>query len=140
MQPIIEETTEEISADRQAIGAALMAFNEERAPTKLGSYVVRLRAPGGEIIGGLSAHHFYDWLHIEILIVPEEFRKQGIGTELIRLAEQHARAKGCTGVWLDTFEHQAPRFYQKLGYTEFGRLEGHPSGARRYFLQKRFSE
>ena len=138
MQPIIEETTEQMPADRQAIAAALMAFNTAKRPTDLGSYVVRLRTAEGETIGGLAAHYYYDWLHVEILALPEESRGQGLGTKLIKLAEEHARSKGCIGVWLDTFEHQAPKFYEKLGYTEFGRIEGHPIGSRRYFFMKRF--
>jgi hypothetical protein len=42
----------------------------------------------------------------------------------------------CTDVSLDTFEFQARPFYEKLGYTIFGTLEGYPPGYRQYFLTK----
>jgi hypothetical protein len=34
--------------------------------------------------------------------------------------------RGHSGVWVDTFEFQAPGFYQKLGYEVFGVLPDHP--------------
>ena len=38
--------------------------------------------------------------------------------------------------WLDTFEFQARGFYERLGYTCFGRLEDYPPGFARYFMKK----
>ncbi len=32
---------------------------------------------------------------------------------------------------------QARGFYEKLGYSVFGRLDDHPKGSARYFLNKR---
>ena len=45
--------------------------------------------------------------------------------------------RGCVGARLDTFEFQAPGFYEKLGYTRFGRIDDHPRGYSRFFMQKR---
>ena len=53
-----------------------------------------------------------------------------------RAAEQEALARGCRGVYLDTFSFQAPGFYRKQGYTEFGELEGIPPGHSHYFFRK----
>jgi RimJ/RimL family protein N-acetyltransferase len=52
-------------------------------------------------------------------------------------AEDIARAHGCIGLWLDTYEFQARGFYEKLGFTLFGTLDDHPVGRKRFFLQKR---
>ena len=73
-----------------------------------------------------------------LLFVPEDLRGQGLGTALLRQAEEIARARHCTGVWLDTFAFQALPFYQKLGYTIFGELKDHPRGISQYWLQRRF--
>jgi GNAT superfamily N-acetyltransferase len=50
-------------------------------------------------------------------------------------AEEEGRRRGCTAVWLDTFEFQARPFYEKLGYSNFGTLD-YPAGFKRFFLQK----
>ncbi|WP_271408380.1 GNAT family N-acetyltransferase [Pseudomonas sp. Q1-7] len=90
-----------------------------------------------EVIGGLYGEIFYRWLFIELLAIPEQSKGQGIGTRLMEMAEDVAREKGCVGIWLDTFDFQAPAFYQKQGYTEFGHLDDFPPGHKRFFFQKR---
>jgi GNAT superfamily N-acetyltransferase len=68
--------------------------------------------------------------------VDDRFRGAGHGSALIEAAEQLARERDCIGVNLDTFEYQARPFYEKLGYTVFGTLEGYPPGYRQFFLAK----
>ena len=134
----IEATTEPVDADRQAIVDGLIAYNESKFSTLgLADFVLRLRDSKGEMIGGLAAHLFYDWLHVEVLFVPEALRGKGVGTELMRRAEEFAVARGAIGVSLDTFEFQAPEFYTSRGYTVYGVIEDHPRGSRRYYLEKR---
>ncbi len=90
-----------------------------------------------EVIGGLYGSIFYRWLFIELLAVPEQTRGQGTGSKLLDMAEELAREKGCVGIWLDTFDFQAPEFYPKHGFTRFGQLDDFPPGHQRYFFQKR---
>ncbi|GFM75669.1 MULTISPECIES: GNAT family N-acetyltransferase [Pseudomonas] len=91
----------------------------------------------GEVIGGLYGEIFYRWLFIELLAIPEQTRGQGIGSRLIHMAEDVAREKDCVGIWLDTFDFQAPSFYERHGFTEFGHLNDFPPEHKRFFLQKR---
>lgn len=58
-----------------------------------------------------------------------------MGAHLVMLAEQRAIARGCHSAYLDTFSFQAPEFYARLGYVEFGRLPYPPRGER-IFLRK----
>ncbi|WP_397453461.1 GNAT family N-acetyltransferase [Pseudomonas sp. NA-150] len=92
-----------------------------------------------EIIGGLYGRTLYSWLFVELLAVPEQTRGQGMGSRLLRMAEEHARKKGCVGIWLDTFSFQAPEFYRKHGFTEFAQLNDFPPGHQRIFFQKRLN-
>jgi len=139
MTPQIVATDAPSSADREAILKQLIEFNEARAGvTPLRQFAVLLRDPhSDETIGGLYAYSFYDWLYIDVLIVPETLRGRGFGTELMRRVEAQAVAQGCGGIWLNTFSFQARGFYEKLGYEVFGALDDHPRGAQRYFMRKR---
>ena len=101
------------------------------------TFALVLRDPdSNEVIGGLYGKVSYRWLLIDLVSVPESMRGQGIGEQLMRMAEEVARMKNCTGIWLETFSFQAPGFYQKLGYSEFGRLADYPPGHTRFYYQK----
>jgi len=92
-----------------------------------------------EVVGGLYGKILYRWLFVELLTVPEQTRGQGMGTRLMRMAEEFAREKGCIGVWLDTFSFQAPEFYRKHGFSEFGHIDDYPPGHQRIFFKKRLN-
>lgn len=135
-------TTEEPSdTDRQALLDFLVNYNASCVgETPFRQFALFLRdAESAEIVGGLYAYVLYDWLAIELLIVPEEHRGQGVGSELVRRTEAHAAELGCIGVWLNTFSFQARGFYEKLGYEVFGALDEHPRGSQRFFLRKRLT-
>lgn len=78
----------------------------------------------------------FEWLFVNWLWVADAYRKHGIGTQLMAGAEAAARAHGCRAAYLDTFTFQAPRFYQRLGYREFGRLDDFPPGHSRIWFSK----
>jgi GNAT superfamily N-acetyltransferase len=82
----------------------------------------------------------YDWLAVELLFVPEDLRRSGVGSRLLCEAEDQARARGCIGAWLDTFSFQAREFYEQLGYSVIGTILDHPVGGARYFLTKRWDK
>jgi GNAT superfamily N-acetyltransferase len=90
------------------------------------------------VIGGLWGITVFEWLLIQMLVVPEDLRGQGVGSALLSTAEQTARARGCRGVHLGTFSFQAPEFYRKMGYTNFGLLENFPPGHAQLYFCKRF--
>ncbi|MEM7424288.1 MAG: GNAT family N-acetyltransferase [Pseudomonadota bacterium] len=62
-------------------------------------------------------------------------RGSGLGQALVREVEAEAMRRGCTAAALDTYSWQAPGFYRKLGYVEFGRLD-YPNGTSRHYLRK----
>lgn len=134
----IERSQNPTDEEEQAILLPLRAYNASKAGVSRQEPIALLvRDDSGEILGGLYARVFYQWMFIELLSVPEQARGQGLGSKLMRMAEDVAREKECVGVWLDTFDFQAPGFYQKLGYSELGQIVDYPPGHKRLFFQKR---
>ncbi len=100
--------------------------------------VIPLYDDAGLVSGGLWGCTNFQWLHVQMLFVPEARRGQGIGAALMRSAEAEARARACRGAFVDTFSFQAVSFYQKLGYSLYGELPDYPPGYSQLFFRKRF--
>jgi GNAT superfamily N-acetyltransferase len=81
----------------------------------------------------------FEWLFINWLWVADSYRKHGVGSQLMAGAEAAARDHGCRAAYLDTFTFQAPKFYERLGYREFGRLNDFPPGYARIWFTKALS-
>ena len=62
--------------------------------------------------------------YLEGWYVDEDFRQQGLGTELVRAAEQWARSHGCSEMASDAElgNELSQQAHEKLGYTETSRL------------------
>lgn len=137
---IVDETPD--PSLREAILRPLRDYNA----SKVGAVVIEplavfLRHPENDaIIGGLWGTSAAGWLYIELLYVPDALRTRGIGSSLIRKAEEIAAKRGCVGIRLDTFSFQAPGFYEKLGYRTFGKLIGHPEGHEQIYFFKNLTK
>ncbi len=124
-------------ADLNTVFEGLRAHNAARVGDPGYSPLhVLLRDGGGEVRGGLAGDVFLGWLFVRYLWVAEEHRGGGYGERLLREAEDEAQSRGCHAIWLDTFSFQAPGFYRRLGFREFGRLDDYPAGHTRHFLWK----
>ncbi|PAU60464.1 GNAT family N-acetyltransferase [Pseudomonas sp. PICF141] len=137
----IELSKNATQEERDAILTPLRAYNASKAGTTVSEQIALLvRNDRDEILGGLYGRVFYQWLFIELLSVPELARGQGMGSKLMQMAEELAREKECIGIWLDTFDFQAPEFYKKHGYSELGHIADYPPGHKRFFFQKRLMD
>ncbi|MEL3971537.1 GNAT family N-acetyltransferase [Rossellomorea oryzaecorticis] len=134
-------TQQWVQEDSDYIRKKLIEYNmssiDEKVKTPLEKVSFVIRDDHDEIVGGVVGETFWHHLHIDYLWVAEEYRKEGYGVKLIERLEDYARGKGCYLAVLDTFSFQAPDFYKKLGYREFGVLEGFPKGSRQHFMEKR---
>lgn len=128
----------EDEATEKAVEDGLIGFNHAAVgPNDWRPLTLSVRRAGEvEPAGGLVGHTFFGWLFVRLFFLPEDLRRQGLGRELLRRAEDEARARGCVGVHLDTFSFQARGFYEKQGYAVFGAIPDCPPGHSRFFLSK----
>jgi len=121
-------TEEEVQSGE--IGRRLREFNYTYVGEYPATQYIRLNAreADGSVVGGIRAVVALFWLRVEVLWVDEAVRERGIGSRLLADAERLAREMGARNAALETFEWQAPRFYQKHGYEEVARLEGYVKG------------
>lgn len=136
----MEITQQEIAEDRDFIRKKVIEHNnaslpeEEKSQFEQMSFIVRNDA--GEIIGGLTATGFWRHLHIDFLWVAPEARGQRIAEKLMAQAEVYARSKGHRLMVVDTLSFQAPEFYKKQGFSEFGVIADFPEGHSHHYFEK----
>ena len=120
-----------------AIQRGLHAFNQEMGgPYDREPVTVLARDPAETVRGGLLGLTYWHWLFIDWLWLARDARGQGLGSELLQRAEEVARKRGCTDAYTDTFSFQAPGFWERNGYVEFGRLDHMPPGHARIWFRK----
>ena len=131
-----------VSSDTDNSGAAHVATSlagevladfGPRGETPL-SIVVR---DGDTVVGGLNGSTHWGWCYIRHLWVDAAWRRRGLGHRLLAEVETEARARGDTGLYVDTFNEAAVSFYERAGFARFGRIENFPPGHARTFLQKK---
>jgi ribosomal protein S18 acetylase RimI-like enzyme len=133
-----------VLADTENSGAAEVA-------SSLAAEIVAAFGPRGEtalsivahagdtLVGGLNGSSHWGWCYIRHLWVHADWRRQGLGHRLLAETEAQARARGCAGLYVDTFNDDAVAFYERAGFSRFGRIEGFPPGHARTFLAKTLS-
>ena len=68
-----------------------------------------------------------------------QYRRKGIGTQLIRAMEKQAAEMGVNTIRLDTFSWQGKEFYEALGYKAVGYYDNAEDGYSEYFFLKRIN-
>lgn len=117
------------------IEQGLDVHNARFSPTAYEEFAVTLKDEDGTVRGGITALAWAGMLFIKWFWIDEALRGKGHGRALLAAAEEAGRTRGCTAVYLDTFEFQARPFYEKHGYRLFGTLD-YPAGFKRFYLQK----
>ena len=122
------------------VDSKLVEFNTEQA-NRYDFKPLRLviRGTDGSVVAGLLATTGWDWLHVDILWVHAEHRRQGLGSKLLLAAEEKAVSRNCIGACLSTFSFQAPSFYEQHGYKSFGQIEDYPVNDKLFFYSKRLT-
>jgi ribosomal protein S18 acetylase RimI-like enzyme len=122
----------DVAATRDAVVAGLSAYNATRVGERNSvPLALSLRNDAGTIVGGLIGELKWQWLHIDLLWIDDAHRGAGHGEALVAMAENAARGHGARGVYLSTMSIQAPDFYPKLGYRQYGVMEDYPVAGHR---------
>ena len=99
-------------------------------------YNILLKDQNNGIVAGIITRIYLKSMFVEVFWIDEQYRRRGIGTELLNKVENYAKEMGCTFIHLDTFSFQAIDFYKKCGYSIFAVIEDYPDNIKRYYLKK----
>ena len=127
---------------RQTILFRLKAYNQTHCPWLAArpdaepEQADLLAFDGSTLAGGIVGVVAYNWYVLDLLHVSEAYRRQDLGSRLLREVEAFTRQRGLTGIRLETWDCQAKDFYIKNGYQIFAELPDCPPGSTVYFLKK----
>ena len=126
-----------VSQKALEIGNLIRSYNRsKREPVESEPLNIYIEDDNGQLLAGIAAETYGNWLEIEYLFVTENFREQGIGSQLLQQAESEAKKRNCCFAFVNTFQFQAPAFYQKHGYKEVFTLKYYPYTGQRHYYQK----
>lgn len=139
MSITISVTSTPDQTDAETINRNLTEFNDSTVgPANRSELSVLVHDEAGTLIAGINGLTAWGWLYVQRLWVGEKARGQGIAGKMLSAAEDDAKARGCIGAYIDTFNPVALGTYQRQGYVEYGRMEQFVAGRDRIFLQKRW--
>ena len=125
------------SKKTQELGNLIRAYNQsKREPSKSEPLNIYVEDEQGNLIAGMVAETFGNWLEIEYLYVQENLRGQGLGSNILNRAEKEARERKCKYSFVNTYQFQAPDFYKKHGYEEVFALKEYPYTGERHYYTK----
>lgn len=82
----------------------------------------------GAFVGGVLFYASNDWLFLTSGIVFEPYRNKGIYKAVIKKLEEYAKENGLSGIFVSTYDFQAPWFYEKNGFKQGAVLHNCPAG------------
>ncbi len=116
--------------DFKELSTGLLSHHASQGdPRTWQKYCIFLKDTNGKAHAGIIVTFLWNCIHIDSLWVDESLRGQDFGSKLMKIAEDEAVKRSCTIAYTDTFTWQAPEFYEKLGYTLYGKLDGFPEGS-----------
>jgi GNAT superfamily N-acetyltransferase len=138
-EPTIVVTDSPDATDTAVIGDGLRDYNTSQAGyDDYRPLAVFVTDPAtGKVAGGLYGGSYMGQLRVDRFFLPENLRRDRLGSRVLAMAEAEGRRRGCSRVTLNTMEIQAPGFYQKQGYEVAAKLDCDPPGITRYVMTKK---
>ena len=126
---------------RAVIMNGLRAYNDAQVGASDGGpLAVFVRDPETrKVVGGLLGRTYLGLLTVERFFLPEDLRRDRLGSRILAMAEEEGRRRGCTRAVLSTLHFQAPGFYLKQGWEVAARIECEPPGHTRFYMTKKLS-
>ena len=118
------------------IERGLDEFNAGVALVRSVTPVQAVCVESGDVVAGLNGAAYWGKLHVKLLWVHPDHQSKGLGSRLMGWAETRAKELSCASIMVDTMSFQAPEFYTKLGFRQFGSSEGYEGGASRHYFEK----
>jgi GNAT superfamily N-acetyltransferase len=125
--------------DAQYIRQKLNEYNCNFVPPDNHERLSLVARQENRIIGGLVGGTYWNWLYIEWFWVEANESNNGLGGQILAMAEEMAIQKGCKNAHLETHDFQSLGFYKKRGYIVFGELGDLPEGHTKYYLRKQLN-
>jgi GNAT superfamily N-acetyltransferase len=123
-----------VTAEAAHVDAGLGAFNDAAAPLHEVRALTCIAREQDGIVGGLVGRTWGNCAEIQQLWVDGAHRGRGVGSRLVRAFEARALERGCRAFYLETFDFQAPGFYEKLGYRRVFAFDVYPHGIVRFTM------
>ncbi|MCK4934450.1 MAG: GNAT family N-acetyltransferase [Simkaniaceae bacterium] len=101
------------------------------------SFAIFARDRNGNLIGGLNGSVIYHMIYTDQLWVDMQYRKQGVGKQLMERVHSYGKGKKCSLAMVATMSFQAPIFYQKIGYSVEFSKEGFGNAGTYLLLSKK---
>lgn len=121
---------------QSAISEGLGSYNAEMGGARdRKPLAIAINGPDGTPLGGLVGRTSMGLLFIDLFYLPKELRRSGLGSRILTMAEDEARARGCGAGVLYTVSFQAPEFYKRHGWQVLGEVAPR-DGSTRIFLTK----
>jgi N-acylglucosamine-6-phosphate 2-epimerase len=116
--------------DKKVMREGMLAYHASQGHPRVEElYTVILKNQSNNTIGMVIVTFRWQAMYINTLWVEESIRHQGWGTRLMKAVEEEAVKRGCYMAFTDTTSYQAPKFYEKLGYIRFAKLDDYPKGS-----------
>ncbi len=123
--------------DMEVMVDGMLAYHASKGhPRKVDKYSITIKDGEGKLVGCVMVSFLWNGMEIGTLWIDETKRGQGLGTKLMAMAEDEGKRRGATFAYTNTFTWQAPGFYEKLGYTLYGKLEDFPAGNELSYYRK----
>ncbi len=130
---VADPTEEQAGEIQRGLEEHSAAFTSSHTGTQVRGVFVE----SGRVVAGLDGTAYWQKVHVRLLWVHPDHRSKGLGNCLMSWAEERGRELGCVSFVVDTMSFQAPGFYAKLGYRQFGMTEGYEGGASRHYFEKK---
>lgn len=127
----IKPKTEDVSFITQKINEEISEFGPAYP------FAFFMRAEDRNIIAGCNGSVFFGCIYTDQLWVHREYRKQGLGKQLMEAVHEHGRKAGCRMATISTMSFQNTRkFYEKLGYSMTFEYKGYARGSSCLLMKK----
>jgi len=130
-------TTSPKEEDKKIIDQGITEYNLQKIGEQKYIPIASFAKDENQTIGGITGNLFWNYLYIDLMWIDENYRGKGIGRKLIEAVEKLAIENGIFRSHLCTASFQSLGFYEKCGYSVFGKLDDMPEGETEYHLYKK---